>query len=318
MSATLLRPPALPARPLVAVVAPASSALAQRLDAGAERLAARGWRVRWMPHARGKAAPYFSAAAADRLADLHAAFADPEVDLILSTRGGYGSNYLLPHLDFDLIAAHPKPFFAYSDMTAIQTAILDRTGLAAFHGPMLAADFGSGDGVDEASLRAILAGETHVYGAGDGLRTLRPGSAEGTLYGGCLSMLVASLGTPWAPATEGKLLFLEDIGVKPYQIDRMLRQLLLAGKLEGVPGIVFGEMGDCRSPGAAPALLEQAILHALAAFPGPIVMGLRSGHVTRANVTLPLGVAARLSASPDAPQLALSEAATRPRLDVRS
>jgi len=123
---------------------------------------------------------------------------------------------------------------------------------------------------------------------------LKPGTARGTLYGGCLSILVSLLGTPWEPKTEGKLLFLEDVGAKPYQVDRMLWQLRQAGKLEGVRGIVFGEMLECVSPGAPPELLEEVILNAFEDFDGPIAIGLRSGHVSRQNVTLTLGVEAEL------------------------
>ncbi len=299
----------LPPNPIVAVLAPASSAQQARIDAGASSLRARGWTLRFAPHARGKHPPYFSGTAKDRLDDLHAAFADPSVDALLTTRGGYGSNYLLAGLDLDLIRRNPKPLFAYSDATALQTYLLDQTGLVAFHAPMLAADWYLPDGVDLASFRAVLGGRLHSYGASEGLRLLQPGTAEGTLYGGCLSLLTASLGTPYAPRTEGKLLFLEDVGVKPYQLDRMLRQLVLAGKLRGVPGIVFGEMLDCRSSGAPASLLEDAILCALAGFAGPIAIGLRSGHVSRANVTLPLGVRARLRASAEAVTLALVEPA---------
>ncbi len=126
-------------------------------------------------------------------------------------------------------------------------------------------------------------------------------------------MLTASLGTPYAPQTERKLLFIEDVGVKPYQIDRMLRQLVLAGKLRGVGGIVFGEMLDCASPGAPASLLEEAILHALGDFPGPIAIGLRSGHVSGANVTLPFGVEARLEVHRSETSLALLESAVRMR-----
>ncbi len=306
-------PLALPARPVVAVVAPASSARQERIDAGVAVLEARGWQLRFQPHARDRHAPYFSAPAADRLADLHAAFADPEVDAIQCTRGGYGCNYLLPGLDLDLIRAHPKPLFGYSDMTALQTWLLDQTGLVSFHAPLLAGDWSRADGVDEASFRAVLSGETYTYGAPEGLRALRPGTAQGILYGGCLSILTASLGTPYAPATEGKLLFLEDVGAKPYQIDRMLRQLALAGKLRGVAGIVFGEMLDCHSPGAPSGLLEAAILHALSDFPGPVAVGLRSGHVSRANVTLPFGVEAALTATDSKAMLALRAPAVRMR-----
>jgi muramoyltetrapeptide carboxypeptidase len=127
------------------------------------------------------------------------------------------------------------------------------------------------------------------------MRALQPGTAEGILYGGCLSILVALLGTEWEPETEGKLLFIEDVGAKPYQVDRMLWQLRHAGKLDGVRGIVFGEMLHCVSAGAAPELLEQAIMSALAGFDGPIAIGLRSGHVSRQNVTLTFGVHAKLT-----------------------
>ncbi len=300
---------ALPSNPTVAVLAPASSAQQARIDAGAAVLRRRGWTLRFAPHAQSKHPPYFSASAEDRLADLHAAFADPSIDAILTTRGGYGSNYLLDGLDLDLIRRNPKPLFAYSDATALQTWLLDQTGLVSFHAPMLAADWFLDDGVDLASFEAVVGGRTYCYGAREGLRLLRSGTAEGTLYGGCLSLLTASLGTPYALQTEGKLLFLEDVGVKPYQLDRLLRQIVLAGKLRGVSGIVFGEMLDCQSPGAPASLLEDAILHALAGFAGPIAIGLRSGHVSRANVTLPLGVRVRLEASAEAVTLALLEPA---------
>jgi muramoyltetrapeptide carboxypeptidase len=292
----VLKPRALPARPIAAVLAPASSAQQARLDAGAAVVAEHGWELRWMPHAQGRQAPFFSATAQQRVADLHAAFADPEIDVLLCTRGGYGTNYLLPLLDLDLIAANPKPLLGYSDMTAMQTWIMDRTGLVSFHAPMLAADFYREDGVDDESLSAVLHGKPYSYGAKDGLRVLQAGEAEGRLHGGCLTLLAASLGTPYAAATEGCLLFLEDVGTRPYQVDRLLRQMWLAGKFAGVTGVVFGEMLDCASPGAPQELLENAILHALAAFEGPIAIGLRSGHVTRANVTLPLGVHAHLRA----------------------
>jgi muramoyltetrapeptide carboxypeptidase len=131
-------------------------------------------------------------------------------------------------------------------------------------------------------------------GEASGLRTLRPGKAAGVLYGGCLTMLVASLGTPHAPRTEGKLLFLEDRDVKPYQLDRLLRQMILAGKFEGVTGIIFGEMLDCVAPGQKPGLLDEVILRVFDWFEGPIAIGLRSGHVSRRNVTLAFGIEAEL------------------------
>jgi muramoyltetrapeptide carboxypeptidase len=149
-------------------------------------------------------------------------------------------------------------------------------------------------------------------GKAEGLRLLRPSAdaqpVRGILYGGCLSILLAMLGTAFEPQTEGKLLFLEDVGTKPYQIDRMLWQLKQAEKLDGVKGIIFGEMLDCASPGARPDLLDEVILNALDDFDGPIAIGLRSGHVSRANVTLTLGVAAELTSTLE-PELRLLEPA---------
>lgn len=286
-----------------AVVAPASNANPQKVHSGVERLRALGHTVTLMPHTLGQEWPYFSATPENRLADLHAAFADPKIDALICIRGGYGSNYLLESFDLDLLRRNPKPFIGYSDHTAIQTWMLDQTGVPILHGPMVAADFSREDGVDLVSFAAALAGDAYQVSAAEGLRTLRPGTARGVLYGGCLSLLVASLGTRFAAQTEGKLLFLEDLGEKPYQIDRMLRQLRLAGKLEGVTGIVFGEMLDCVSPGAPPDLTENVIAAVMDWFPGPIAYGLRSGHVSRSNVTLPFGVEAELIAETDTTEL---------------
>jgi muramoyltetrapeptide carboxypeptidase len=290
----MLKPPAVAPDARVAVIAPASSSKPERLARGIEALRARGYDAEFGKYAQGRLTPYFSGTAEERLADLHAAFADSEIQAIFCTRGGYGSNYLLEDIDLDLIRDNPKPLFGYSDMTTVQTWLLDELGLTSFHGPMVAADFAIDDGVHDASFDASLDGDNVSAGAGEGLRILRPGRAEGVMYGGCLSILTASLGTRFTPQTEGKLLFLEDVGTKPYQIDRMLRQMVLAGKFDGVTGFVFGEMLECASPGASPDLLEQVILRVLDWFDGPIAIGLRSGHVSRGNVTLPFGIEAEL------------------------
>jgi muramoyltetrapeptide carboxypeptidase len=297
--ANLMKPPPVAPDSRISIVAPASSAQPERVDRGLAALRDLGFAPRLGPNARQNEPLYFAGTPDQRLADLHAAFADPDTSAVMCLRGGYGSNYLLEDLDLEIIAAHPKPFFAYSDLTGIQLRLLDELGLPAFHGPMLAADFYLRNGVHLKSFLAALAGEPYGVGSQEGLRALKPGKTQsavrGTLYGGCLSILVSLLGTPWEPCTEGTLLFLEDTGVKPYQIDRMIWQLRSARKLEGVRGIVFGEMLDCVSPGAPPNLLDQAILSALEDFDGPIAIGLRSGHVSRENVTLTFGVEAELT-----------------------
>jgi muramoyltetrapeptide carboxypeptidase len=296
----------------LAVVAPASNADPEKVLRGVERLRALGHTVTLMPHALGQAWPYFAATSEQRLDDLHAAFADPEIDAVICIRGGYGSNYLLKGIDLELLRRNQKPFIGYSDHTAIATWMLDQAGVPVLHGPMVAADFSRGDGVDLLSFAAALGGEAYRLGSESGVRALQSGTAQGVLYGGCLSLLTASLGTRFAAQTEGKLLFLEDLGEKPYQIDRMLRHMKLAGKFEGVTGIIFGEMLECASPGAPADLTERVILTVLDWFSGPIAYGLRSGHVSRSNVTLPLGVDAELVVDAQGAELRLG-----PRAMVR-
>lgn len=303
----LLKPIAVPVGARVAVVSPAAAAKAERVERGLEALRALGYDAQASEHMLDRGPLYFAGDDEARLSDLHHAFADDGIRAIFATRGGYGSNYLLEELDLDLIAESAKPLIGYSDLSAVQLWLLDQIQLPAFYGPMLSADFSREDGVHTASLQAALTGQTYKVGAEEGLRTLRPGVARGTLYGGCLSILTALLGTPFEPQTEGKLLFIEDTNEKPYRVDRMLWQLRQAGKLEGVRGIVFGEMLECEAPNK-PGLLEDAILSALEDFEGPIAIGLRSGHVSRANVTLTLGVEAELRAG-DGAELELLEAA---------
>ncbi|MGC2490414.1 MAG: LD-carboxypeptidase, partial [Candidatus Sulfotelmatobacter sp.] len=174
----------------------------------------------------------------------------------------------------------------------------DKASLVTFHGPMVAKDWLHPDGVDLASWQAALAGtapwEPHLD-ADSGARGLVDGAAEGILYGGCLSILVASLGTPYEIKTTGTILFLEDLAAKPFQIDRMLVQLKLAGKLDGVRGIVFGEMRDCMQNANQGYALEEVVLRVVGKLGVPVAYGVRSGHVTSKNITLPIGVRAGLT-----------------------
>jgi muramoyltetrapeptide carboxypeptidase len=310
----LLLPPAVSDSAAISVIAPASSAKPARIESGLASLTALGYTPTLGDNTLARGPHYFAGTPAQRLADLHAAFANPGTSAVMALRGGYGSNYLLDQLDLDLIRNHPKPFFCYSDLTAIQLHLYDQLGLPAFHGPMLAADFYLENGVHLPSFQAALAGRPYSVGPAEGLRILKPGldshPTRGTVYGGCLSILVSLLGTPWEPETEGKLLFIEDTGAKPYQIDRMLWQLIHAGKLDGVNGIIFGEMLDCASPGAPPELLEEVILRVFEDFDGPIAFGLRSGHVSHHNVTLTFGVQAELHAT-ETPELRIKEPAVK-------
>lgn len=276
------------------VISPASRPQPERLSRGTEALRKLGFEVTLGRHVFEAADGCFAGTAEERLEDLHAAFRDPSVDAILSSRGGYGSNYLLGRVDLDLVCGHPKPFLGYSDLTAIQTWLLDAAGLPAFHAPMAAVDFADPGGVHQASFMAALSGQAQRFSAEDGLRVLRPGKAAGVLYGGCLTLLAASMGTPYEPQTEGCLLFLEDLHVKLYQLDRLLRQMLLGGKFSGVTGVVFGEMGQCLAPEETMADLDAVILRVLGPLGLPIAAGLRSGHVSQSNLTLVFGVEAEM------------------------
>jgi len=280
----------------VAVVSPASSAKAELVAAGVERLKSFGYEPVVMPHALSRGPLYFAGTAEERVADLHAAFAEKSIEGIICTRGGWGSAELLPLLDRELITTNPKVFVGYSDHTTLNAWFWSECKLPTVHGPMVAADWSHNDGVDERTWRATVEGdEAWSVGEADGLRLLREGSAEGRLLGGCISILEAGLGTPWAlKIDEPCVLFLEDIGVKPYQWDRMLQHLKFAGMRKHVRGIVLGDMSACVEVGEM-ELLEAACLHALREFEGPIAIGLRSGHVQGGNRSVPLGSWVKMS-----------------------
>jgi muramoyltetrapeptide carboxypeptidase len=255
---------------------------------------------------------YFAGSVQRRVGELEEMFERDDVRAIVCARGGYGSNYLLEALDLEKIKTHPKIFIGYSDLTSLLTYFSDAMGLITFHGPMVAKDWAHDNGVDFASWHAALTGASPwdaASGADSGVKGLIDGDAEGILYGGCLSILVASLGTPYEIRTEGTILFLEDVAAKPYQIDRMLMQLKLAGKLSGVRGIVFGEMRDCVQTANQGYPLEEVILRIVGDLGVPVAFGLRSGHVTAGNITLPIGVRAALTVRGERVGLNILEAA---------
>ena len=306
-----IKPRALHPGATLAILSPASTPKPDLVQQGIDRLHSLGYKTILGKHALDRGPLYYAGTLERRLHDLHAAFADPTVDAILCTRGGWGSAELLPHLDAALIRANPKAFIGYSDHTSLHLWLQTHANLVTFHGPMAAADFSRPEGPHWESWQHSLQ-QTHPWqlGPAAGLRTLRPGHTQGTLTGGCLALYAEALGTPYAPRIpQPAILFLEDIGVKPYQWDRMLLHLRYAGLLQHVTGIVFGDMRQC-VPDEEQPYLDQALLHALRDFPGPIAIGLRSGHVAAQNITLPLGIAAALDLTqPENPQLHLLESA---------
>ena len=221
---------------------------------------------------------------------------------------------MLDEIALDKIKAHPKIFVGYSDITTLLTHFIDAAGFVTFHGPMVAKDWAHEDGADIASWQAAVAGQGSwklALGPNSGVSGIVEGSAEGILYGGCLSLLAASLGTNYEFQAKGTILFLEDVAAKPFQVDRMLMQLKLAGKFEGVRGIVFGEMLECLQNPNQGYTLQEVIRRVIGDLDIPVAYGVRSGHVTSRNITLPLGVRAALSVRNGQVSLKILEAAVQ-------
>jgi len=279
----------------VAVLSPASAAKTELVEKGIDRLLHYGYKPLLMPHALARGPLYYAGTVEQRLRDLHAAFGNPEIEGLLCTRGGWGSAELLPHLDSRLVRANPKVFVGYSDHTSLHVWLWNEFHTMTFYAPMVAADWSNLDGVHRATWHAAVEAKSKwSVGSQDGLHCLRDGEVEGRLLGGCLSIIAEGLGTPWAlRIDEPTILFLEDIGTKPYQWDRMLQHLRAAGMLKHVRGIILGDMTANVKPDEM-QLLEGACMHALDDFVGPVAIGLRSGHVVGQNRSLPLGAWVRM------------------------
>ena len=300
----------------VGIVASASNVKREMLEAGCDGLRRAGYEPFYFDSILERDL-YFAGSAERRARELEDMFVRDDIRAIVCARGGYGSNYLLPALGsktlgLKALAKHPKIFVGYSDLTTQLTWFADSANFVTFHGPMVAKDFAVADGVDLASWQNAVGGVAEwEIAEGSGAKPLVAGEAEGILYGGCLSILVAALGTPYDIRTAGTILFMEDLAAKPYQIDRMLMQLKLAGKLKGVRGIIFGEMIDCRQTSTQDYTLEEVVLRIVGDLGIPVAFGLRSGHVSRANITLPFGVKARLEVDGEVKLRILESATTK-------
>ncbi|MFI6698158.1 LD-carboxypeptidase [Streptomyces sp. NPDC050509] len=291
----LTRPARLRPGARVAVVAPSGPVPADRLDAGLDIL--RGWDLDPVvaPHVLDvHPHGYLAGSDADRARDLQEAWCDPSVSAVFCARGGYGVQRMVDLLDWTAIrAAGPKVFVGYSDITALHEAFAVRAGLATLHGPMTAALTFLKDPATQESLRATLFAPESVRTLGlDTARGLVPGRARGVTLGGCVSLLAADLGTPYArTSAAGGLLMIEDVGEEPYRLDRILTQLLRSGWLDGVAGIGLGSWAGCGPYEDVHALL----LDRLGGLGVPVVEELGFGHGDTA-LTVPLGVPGVLDA----------------------
>jgi muramoyltetrapeptide carboxypeptidase len=284
----LIKPPALRPGDTVGVVATAAAVEHEYLERGVGVLTALGYKVKLSKHVLDRDA-ILAGTDRDRAEELAAYFADSETRAVFGARGGYGCGRLLPLVDFAAFARTPKIFLGFSDATFLLNAIVEKSAMVCFHGPMVAMDFARGltrRSLDH--LGRLLSGETRSFGL-EAHETVRPGMAEGELIGGCLSVVVAMVGTPYAPRFDGKILFLEDTGEKAYRIDRMLVQLRQAGVLDRVAGIVFGAIRPVDGSESERALIARFVAEQTADLRCPVLFGIDAGHGTE-NLTLPMGV----------------------------
>lgn len=289
----MIIPPPVPAGATLGVAAPAGAVKAEALERGVALLREWGFRVRLGEHVLARRR-YCAGEAVDRARDLEMLVADPEVAAVICARGGYGTAQVLPLLRPEVFIANPKLLCGYSDVSPLLGYLVERCGLVALHGPMVASDLAKGLTPRSGTrFRDLLAAPSSPWHEPIADR-LAPGTAEGRLVGGCLSSLVALLGTPYAVETAGAVLFLEDVAERPYRLDRMLTHLRLAGKLDGVAGVMLGSFADCdgREEGDVAAAVFRDFF---AGATYPVVAGFPAGHLSE-NLTLPLGLPVRIDA----------------------
>jgi muramoyltetrapeptide carboxypeptidase len=241
-----------------------------------------------------------------RLAQLEAAVADPDVQIVMALRGQYGLTRLLPKIDFEALAASGKIFVGFSDMTALHMGLMAKTGAISYAGPMFAGDFACDQPVDFTldSFWQCLAGPTHViteHCAGNPSVDL-----SGTVWGGNLAMLVSLLGTEYFPTIEGGILFVEDVNEHPYRVERMLLQLMQAGVLAKQKAVILGDFSAYRlSPADHGYDYDVMLAYLRATLPLPVLTGLQFGHIPK-RVTIPFGAQGRLVSDNDGFQLTMS------------
>lgn len=288
----------------ISLIAPASPASDEKIAQALTNLKNLGFEVKEGASMR-KRLGHLAGTDAERLADLHAAFSDPDTDAVWCVRGGYGCTRLLPNVDFDLIRRHPKPFFGYSDVTALHLAIGQKTGLVTFHAPVAAGEY---EPATFPHLIAVARDGTAPYTINKRTNNdvvsdvpfapfiIREGAAEGELTGGNLSLLAAMCGTPWQPSFKDKMVFLEDVGEQPYRIDRLLTQLLEATDLRQAAGLALGVFYDCQpKKGEYSLSLQETLIDRLAQLNLPVFYGFPFGHILE-QATLPYGIQARMDA----------------------
>jgi len=290
-----IKPNALKPGDTVAVVASAAAIERAHLERGVNALGLMGYRVKVSERVLARSG-ILAGDDRERANELQEYFADPAVKAIFSARGGYGCGRLLPILDFKAMATTPKIFVGFSDATFLLNALVDFAGMVSFHGPMVAMDFARGLTPRALEhLQGLLSGKLDGFEL-EAREAMHPGTAQGEVIGGCRSVVVAMIGTPFEPRFDGRILFLEDTGEKAYRIDRMLVQLRQSGALGRVAGIVFGAIRAIDGNDQETQLIARFAAEQTAGLGCPVLYGVEAGHGTE-NFTIPFGVVARIDSA---------------------
>ncbi|AZV55216.1 LD-carboxypeptidase [Clostridium sp. AWRP] len=273
----------------IGLVSPASAEKPEKIKEKIEILKNLGFNVKEGNHIYDKWG-YLAGKDVDRASDIMDMFSDKSVNMILCTRGGYGSMRLLPFIDFNIIEGNPKIFAGFSDITTLLNNIYDKCHIITFHSPMCTSTF------DDFTLKSFLDTLTCGYvpftikNPNDIPTQYFNGEyASGTLIGGNLCLISSLLGTPYALNTENKILFIEDVGEEPYRIDRMLTQLTLSGDLQKCSGFILGQFTNCELPHYERSLTLTEILEdRILSLKKPTLINFQSGH-SYPRITLPIG-----------------------------
>jgi muramoyltetrapeptide carboxypeptidase len=304
----IVKPKALRPGDTIGIVASASNIKQDLLDQGCRELESLGFKTQYRPDITSSFR-YFSGPQERRTGEFLEMLKSPDIAAVFCARGGYGSGHLIPKVDRDTMRANAKIVSGSSDITILLNWI-ERCGVVSFHGPMVATTIREGAaGYDRKTLLDLLQGKSQVRFPTENATSLRPGIGEGRLIGGCLSLVVATLGTKHEMDTRDSILVLEDLDTKPYQIDRMMTHLKHAGKFDSVHGVVFGEMLNCSQHPDQGYTLQEVLMDLLSEFKFPILYGFSTGHTSRPNVIVPFGVRARLDLTSSAPIFELLEPA---------
>ncbi len=295
----MIKPKALKFGDTIGIVAPASPTMEENIQKAYDIIVEMGFKVK-MGKSPYEKYGYLSGTDDIRAQDINEMFKDTEVDGIICMRGGYGTPRILELIDYDIIRKNPKVFVGYSDITALHIAFNQIAGLVTYHGPMVSSDMldGFSDFSKESLFKAIMSSKPIGIISNppeEEIITINGGIAEGSLIGGNLSLITDTMGTPYEIDVKGKILFIEEIGEEPYNIDRMLNQLRLAGKLHEAQGIILGDFKDCNPKDDESLSLEQVINDHIKPIEKPTIYNLQSGHCAPI-ITLPFGVNVRLDA----------------------